>query len=222
MVDKSLTAFPSVLKDTSRMCEQIAIKLRDAKANLEIVRKNQNIEKVYLRKMAVKKLRSERRLCCLEELILMLKNELSDLDKEKKEILQKISSITWSQSKADLIVASERKLYDGKEEFSQSFITENEAQDLITSKNSTSNGKEEKSKLNEKKTTLEEELNEINSKITKTASDILSIEQENRVLQKRNSALLLRLQKQLKETETRRNLVAASLETIKHDNGTSL
>ncbi|XP_071439022.1 sarcolemmal membrane-associated protein-like [Hetaerina americana] len=219
MIENSSTILPSVIRDTSKVYEQISVNLRESKVNLNNITENQITEREALRRLCADKLRSERHLCSLEALVLNLRNEMDELKKKNQDLIMKISNATWNQNKADLIGNSEKRSYERKEAVIEKYIAENDIRELI-SKNYTNYGKEREDRAREtyeKKILLKAELNKINNKIAETTSEVFKIEQENKVLQKRNSALRLRLQRLLKETELRRNQIGASLERINQE-----
>ncbi|KAG8227001.1 hypothetical protein J437_LFUL000306 [Ladona fulva] len=197
---------PNILKETKNSQLNLEFSLNQAKKELEQQTKILNNEKEKLRNASMERSRVQRNLCSLDSLLPNLKATVSDIEQKNKELVQKIDQISWKQTKADFISSSEKKLCEKKQVQLNKFI--NDKEKAIFGDNDKEGEKKQKEmikELCEKRDELSAELEEMTNHSAEMNDLIQQVEQENKILQKRNSALLLRFQSLLREKESRRN-----------------
>ncbi|XP_067002604.1 rho-associated protein kinase 1 isoform X2 [Anabrus simplex] len=189
-----------------------SLTLTKKRTRQEIYEKNVNMHNILDRKI----LHTEEGLCKYQ-------SSTKDIMKKAEEISSSNDSVQWQQVKAKLIHTTEKaqqlKYQEMMEQYAKRISGKEEPPKEVKeiSPQIMETIQKRKMKINEMKTSLVKALNQKKYARQMLADQVAKSERENLVLQKRNNALLLRLKRQLQESQYQHSHAQSYLQTLQQN-----
>uniref|UniRef100_A0A1B6DAL5 Uncharacterized protein n=1 Tax=Clastoptera arizonana TaxID=38151 RepID=A0A1B6DAL5_9HEMI len=222
MENQNMGSLLNVLSQMERKEVEVAnrLKLANEKLNLAVTEKNALLKTINDTKSRAALLNME--ICKFDSILPKLENEIEDITKNSEELLSETELLKWKQTlikiTTDMVSEKMNIEYAAMEEFVHKYeaMEKENCSDLSNNKHASSklsNKKDILDKIND----LEQEIRNVKTRIS--GYDKEKLQQEIQILQNRNSAIILRLRRQIQEAEARLRHKRGELNNLKklHD-----